>query len=82
MPFPRLVYYTAHLLLRHAYRSRRLAKELEWAYDDYRDKEIDRYIEANAAAFEALKEAKWKEDRERYSLQPRAWQESLPAWRS
>jgi hypothetical protein len=53
-------------------RERRAAQEakqqLEWAYDDYRDAEIDRYIEANIAAFEALKEAKWKEDRERYSF--------------
>jgi hypothetical protein len=30
--------------------------------------EVDRYIEANTGAFEALKDAKWKEDRERYSF--------------
>jgi hypothetical protein len=43
-------------------------QELQWEYDNYRDAEIDRYIAANAAAFEALKDAKWKEDRERYSF--------------
>jgi hypothetical protein len=43
-------------------------QQLEWEYDNYRDTEIDRYIAANAAAFEALKDAKWKEDRERYSF--------------
>jgi len=52
-------------------RARRTAEEarqeLEWEYDDYRDKEIDHYIEANTPTFEALKEAKWKEDRERSS---------------
>jgi len=51
---------------------RRAAKDarqqLEWAYDEYRDTEIDRYIAEHAAAFEALKDAKWKEDRERYSF--------------
>jgi hypothetical protein len=51
---------------------RRAAKEarqqLEWEYDDYRDRETDRYIQANAAAFETLKDAKWKEDRERFTF--------------
>ena len=53
-------------------RARRDAKEaeqqLEWDYQDYRASEIDRYIEANRAAFEAIKEAKWKADRERFSF--------------
>jgi hypothetical protein len=43
-------------------------QQLEWEYDEYRDSETDRYIEANAAAFEALKDAKWKEDREKYAF--------------
>lgn len=43
-------------------------QEQEWEYEAYRDTEIDRYIAANQAAFEALKEAKWKEDRERHSF--------------
>ncbi len=41
---------------------------LEGEYESYRDGEVDRYIEANAAAFEAIKNAKWKEDRERFSF--------------
>jgi hypothetical protein len=40
----------------------------EWDYETYREAEVDRYIEANAAAFEALKNAKWEEDRKRYSF--------------
>jgi hypothetical protein len=51
---------------------RRAAKDareqLEWEYDNYRDKEIDRYIAENAAAFEALKDAKWKEERGQFSF--------------
>jgi Replication initiator protein A len=43
-------------------------QELLWEYDNYRDTEIDRYITANAATFEALKDAKWKEDRKHYSF--------------
>jgi hypothetical protein len=43
-------------------------QELKWEYDAYCDTEIDRYTEANAAAFEALKDAKWKEDREKYTF--------------
>jgi hypothetical protein len=53
-------------------RARRVMREaeeqLEWDYQDYRAAEVDRYIEANPAAFEAIKEAKWKEDRERFSF--------------
>jgi hypothetical protein len=51
---------------------RRAAKEarqqLEWEYDEYRDAETDHYIEVNAATFEALKDAKWKEDREQFTF--------------
>jgi hypothetical protein len=43
-------------------------QELEGEYESYRDAEVDRYIEANTAAFDALKDAKWKADRERYSF--------------
>jgi hypothetical protein len=43
-------------------------QELEGEYESYRDAEVDRYIEANAAAFDELKDAKWKADRERYSF--------------
>jgi hypothetical protein len=56
----------------HSERARRAAHEaeeqLEWDYQDYRASEIDRYIEVNPGAFEAIKEAKWKEDRERFSF--------------
>jgi hypothetical protein len=47
---------------------REAEQQLEWDYQDYRASEIDRYIEANPAAFEAIKAAKWKEDRERFSF--------------
>jgi len=43
-------------------------EQLEWEYDEYRDTATDRYIAAHADAFEALKDAKWKENRERYSF--------------
>ena len=43
-------------------------QQLEWEYDDYREAEIDRYIQANPAAFEFLKNAKWAEDREKYTF--------------
>ena len=43
-------------------------QQLDGEYEAYRDAEVDRYIEANAAAFEAIKNAKWKEDRERFSF--------------
>jgi hypothetical protein len=43
-------------------------QQLDWDYQDYRASEIERYIEANSAAFEAIKEAKWKADRERFSF--------------
>jgi hypothetical protein len=43
-------------------------QELEWDYERYRDSEVDRHIAANPEAFEALKEAKWNEDRERFSF--------------
>lgn len=53
-------------------RARRAAEEaqqqVEQAYDDYRETEIDRYIAANNVAFEALKDTKWKEDRERFAF--------------
>jgi hypothetical protein len=51
---------------------RRMAKEarqqLAWEYDEYREAETDRYIQANAVEFEAIKNAKWKEDREKYAF--------------
>jgi hypothetical protein len=47
---------------------REVHQELEWEYEAYRDAEVDRYIEANPATFEAIKDARWKEDRERYSF--------------
>lgn len=43
-------------------------EQLEWDYESYRASEIDRYIQANPEAFEAVKEAKWKADRERFSF--------------
>ena len=43
-------------------------QELEDEYENYCDLEIDRYIEANRATFEELKQRKWKEDRERFAL--------------
>ncbi|HTR35820.1 MAG TPA: hypothetical protein VMH80_07975 [Bryobacteraceae bacterium] len=53
-------------------RAQRAAKEaeqqLEWAYDDYREAEIDRAIAANPALFEEIKNARWKEDREKYTF--------------
>jgi hypothetical protein len=48
--------------------SKEARQQLEWEYDDYRDAATDRYIEANTAAFEALKDTKWKEDRTRFTL--------------
>lgn len=51
---------------RHA--AKEVRQQLEWEYDEYRDAETDRYIEANTAQFEALKNAKWKEDREKYAF--------------
>jgi len=45
-----------------------IQQQLEWDYDNYRDAEIDRYVAENTAAFEALKDAKWKEDRERFTF--------------
>jgi hypothetical protein len=41
-------------------------QQLEWDYEDYQETEIDRYIEGHRTEFEALKEAKSKEDRERF----------------
>jgi hypothetical protein len=43
-------------------------QQQEWDYDDYRETEIDRYVETHRTEFEAIKEAKWKEDRERFSF--------------
>jgi len=45
-------------------------RQLEWEYETYQEEEIDRSIAANPAAFEAIKNTKWKEDRERYSFAP------------
>jgi hypothetical protein len=45
-------------------------QELEWEYDNYCQTETDRYIEENPAVFEAIKDAKWKEDRERFLRLP------------
>jgi hypothetical protein len=43
-------------------------QQLDSDYEAYRDAEVDRYIEANATTFEAMKDARWKEDRERFSF--------------
>jgi Replication initiator protein A len=43
-------------------------QQLAWEYDEYRDTETDRYIQANAPAFESLKDAKREEDRGRFSF--------------
>jgi hypothetical protein len=43
-------------------------QELESEYENYCDSEVDRYIQANTEAFEALKAAKWKEGREKFSF--------------
>jgi len=63
---------------------RRAAKEareqLQWAYDEYCDREIDRYITANTAAFEALKDAKWDEDRARFSFAPENIARAAARW--
>jgi len=45
---------------RHAAKEAR--QQLAWEYDEYRDRETDHYIKANAAAFEALKDAKREKD--------------------
>jgi len=45
-------------------------RQLEWEYDTYQEEEIDRSIAANPDAFEAIKNTKWKEDREHYSFAP------------
>src|SRR5579864_1510836 len=56
----------------HREREVRAAKEaeqqLEWEYDNYCDREVDDYIGTNPAAFEAIKNAKWEEDRMKYSF--------------
>ena len=57
-------------------------QELEWEYEAYREAEVDRYIAANPAAFETLKNAKWEEDRQKYRLQPRAWRSCPPGLKS
>jgi hypothetical protein len=41
-------------------------QQLEWEYDDYCRTEINRYVDEHAAPFDAIKEAKWKENRARY----------------
>jgi hypothetical protein len=51
---------------RHAAKEAR--QQLAWEYDEYRDRETDHYIKANAAAFEALKDAKREKDRGRFSF--------------
>jgi len=45
-----------------------IQQQLEWDYDNYRDEEIDRYVAEHTAAFEALKDAKWNEDRKRFTF--------------
>ncbi|HEY4360362.1 MAG TPA: replication initiator protein A [Bryobacteraceae bacterium] len=53
----------------HAQRDAEDAREqLELAYEEYRDAEVDQYIRENADAFEAMKDAKWKEDQARFSF--------------
>ncbi len=63
---------------------RRAAKEareqLQWAYDEYCDREIDRYIAANTAAFEAVKDAKWNEDRARFGFAPESIARAAARW--
>ena len=54
-----------------------IQQELEWDCENYCDAEIDRYIEQNSGAFEALKDAKWKEDRERFQLGDRKHGENV-----
>src|SRR5207248_2551541 len=41
-------------------------QELEWEYDTYCQRQLDRYIEENATTFEGIKNTKWAENRERY----------------
>ncbi len=43
-------------------------QQLEYDYEDYCEAEVDRYIAQHGAEFEALKEAKWKYDREHYAF--------------
>lgn len=43
-------------------------QQLEWDYQDYRAAEVDRYVDQHPAEFKAIKEAKWKEDREKFSF--------------
>ena len=43
-------------------------QQLEWEYDEYRDREIDRYIEANQITFDAMTDAKREEGRAKYSF--------------
>src|SRR5581483_2308170 len=43
-------------------------QQLEWDYEDYREGEIDRWIAANPAEFEAIKNAEWEKDRQRFSF--------------
>jgi len=39
---------------------------LEWEYDEYCQREVERYIQTNPDAFVAVKDAKWSENRARY----------------
>ena len=48
--------------------------ELAWEYDRYCASEVDRYVQANAAEFESLKNAKVTEER---TLHPTFWPELL-----
>ncbi len=46
-------------------------QDLEWDYDQYCQRETDRYIQENPALYQVVTEAKWKENRDRYqSLSP------------
>ena len=53
-------------------RERRAAEDarqlLESEYDEYCAAETDRYLQENPAVFESMRDAKWKENRERYSF--------------
>jgi hypothetical protein len=52
-----------------AQRAMREAEEqLDWDYENYQEAEIKRYVEAHHAEFEAIKEARGKADRERFSF--------------
>jgi hypothetical protein len=48
--------------------ARETEQQLEWEYESYREREIDRFIETNPTTFQSMKDAKWKEARGKYSF--------------